>query len=104
MSRDPADQLCRAIRASFEGSAPVEIGETRSRDWWSCTFSGARHSIAFRVLGPAAARATDAFLQGLEDREFDLRGHFLAEIRVVSRYEDANGVSVSLEALTLVAD
>lgn len=104
MSADATTALLRAIEASFAAIADFTVEEIRSRSWVSGTFVGARHELAFRLAGDAAAPLADAFLDGLEEREFDLRGHLLADIRLVAREALAGGVMVRLEALTIESD
>ncbi len=93
-------ELRRALRAYFTslGSA-VTIESSASRPWSSITFHGERHRIALSVPSQAAA---DAFLDGLDDREFILRGHVLADIEATCVKRNPDGdVSVILEALTV---
>ena len=107
MSCDAATALLRAIRPNHLAGFAVE--ELKSRGWASATFTGARHELRLRFEGEDAAAAAERLLDGLSEREFDLRGHLLADIRMVER-EDCVGphgktlVRVALEALTLEAD
>jgi len=104
---DAATALLRALCArfaDFEGTFRVE--ELNSRCWASVTFSGARHHIAFSLAGQGAAAVADAFLSGMEETEFDLQGHILADIAVVGEQRDPAGrlVQLRLEALTVEDD
>jgi hypothetical protein len=104
---DAATALLRALGASFaefEGTFRVE--ELNSRCWASVTFSGARHRIAFSLSGVGAEAAADVFLEGMDETEFDLRGHILADIALVGEDRDASGnrVLVTLDALTVEDD
>jgi hypothetical protein len=92
--------LCESF-ASFEGALRVDA--LSSRGWASVTFSGARHRVTFSLEGAGAAAAADAFLGRLEEAEFDLGGHILADIALVAEERSAAGakVSVTLEALTV---
>lgn len=104
---DAATALLRALGAFFAGfEGSFRIDELTSRSWASVTFSGARHRVAFSLEGDGAAAAADAFLAGMEEADFDLRGHILADIAVVAEERDAVGgkVRVSLEALTVEDD
>jgi len=100
---DATSALLRAV--NFMNFQPVTVEDIRSRSWASATFCGVRHEVSFRLDGEGADIAADAFLEGMEEREFDLRGHILADIALVSRSTTPgpNGpvVRVSLEALTM---
>lgn len=104
MSADAATQFLRFIRANFVTFEDFRIVAFASRNWASATFAGFRHEVTFRVAGAGAGAAVDAFLDGIEEREADLRGYFLADVALVARDDRADGVRVSLEALALVAD
>lgn len=106
MTADAAEALARSLRGQFAGFAgAVEIDEIASRRWASITFTGARHRLSLRLAGAGARAAADAFLDGLGDREFDLKGHVVADIalegEVAQDGEDA--VRLTLEALTVEA-
>jgi hypothetical protein len=90
--------LCR----TFVSFRPT-IEEIRSRSWASVTFAGARHELTMRIAGEGAAAAADDFIQHLEAKEFDLRGHIMADIALVSeeRKDGEDWVRISLEALTV---
>lgn len=107
MTADAAEALARALRGQFAGFAgTVEIDEIASRRWASITFTGARHRLGLRLAGAGARAAAGAFLDGLGEREFNLRGHIVADIalkgEVAADGEDA--VRFTLEALTVEAD
>ena len=100
------DELRRLVRASFAGfDGHFQIEDIESRSWASVTFSGERHTLRLRLRGDEAAAAADAFLGGLTDREFDLDGHVIADIAIVSDERDARGTTVRLgmEVLTVEA-
>lgn len=109
-----ADPLLAPWMAGEAGPALV-IEDFESRPWASLTFSGMRHSIAIRLEGPAdlvaAGRARLASL--LDEPDFGLSGHFLAELALDDRpcdNRDASGeggldgharLAIQLEALTI---
>jgi 2-phospho-L-lactate transferase/gluconeogenesis factor (CofD/UPF0052 family) len=99
---DATTALIDAISVNFVNFAVEDI---RSRSWVSATFSGVRHELTFTAEGEGAQAAADLFLHGLEEREFDLSGHVLADIALVSQSTGAGAqgplVRISLEALTL---
>ena len=96
-------ELKRALRAWFVGvGAAVTFEALASRPWASITFAGERHRLALSLPGPGAQAAVDAFLDGLEEREFALRGHILADIEATGVARDADGpIRLALEALTV---
>jgi hypothetical protein len=102
---DATSALLRAVRGRFEG-LDFTIEEVKSRSWASATFVGARHELSFRIEGERAQQAADAFLKDLDVAEFQLRGHVLADIALVSeeRIDGGASVTVSLEALTVEDD
>ncbi|HYG29807.1 MAG TPA: hypothetical protein VD887_06285 [Allosphingosinicella sp.] len=101
---DAATALLRALCASFsrfDGGFRVE--ELISRGWASVTFSGARHRVVLLLEGQGAGAAADAFLEHMEEVDFDLADHILADIALVGedRNLEADRVRLSLEALTV---
>ena len=106
MIEDSATAFLRALRLRCGDGAPaIRIEELASRSWASAAFCGARHRVVFAIEGAGAGEAADAFLDGMEEAEFDLRGHVLADIALIAaeRAEDGERIRISLEALT-VAD
>jgi hypothetical protein len=96
------DELARALRVHFVHlGAAVAIESLASRPWASVTFSGERHRLILWLPGPGAAAAADAFLDGLAERDFGLRGHILADIVLADRRDEAEQVRLTLEALTV---
>ena len=92
--RDATSSLIGALSVNFVN---LELREIRSRSWASVTFSGVRHDLTMFVSEGEA----DAFLDGLQEREFNLRGHILADIAVVEKSIEADGVLLRLDALTI---
>ena len=104
---DAATAFLRGLCAHFVGfGGTFRIDELSSRSWASVTFSGARHQVAFTLSGAGAGAAADAFLEGMAEAEFDLRGHILADIALSGEERDADGerVQLRLEALTVEED
>jgi hypothetical protein len=101
LTEDASAALVRALRARFVGLADFFLEEMRSRSWASATFAGARHELAFRLEGAGAEAAAADFLATLEAAEFDLRGHVLADIALVSEERSAGRATIRLEALTV---
>jgi hypothetical protein len=96
-------ELRRALRGSFVAlGAAVTFESLISRPWASITFSGERHKLVLCLPGPGAEAAVEAFLDGLADREFALRGHVVADIEATGMERDGDGeVRLMLEALTV---
>jgi len=75
----------------------------QSTEWQSLMFVGERHQFHFRIAGPNSSAAARNLLAGLEEVEFSIPGHIVADIIVVGQPE-ANpdgSVSLALEALTV---
>ena len=98
---DATTAFLRAVRASFSDLAAFVLEEIRSRAWASVTFSGARHELAFRLEGEGAEELAGRFLSSLSTAEFDLRGHILADIALVSEERRPGCARIRLEALTV---
>ena len=84
----------------------ILLTEFRSVDWQSLTFIGERHEFELRVPGPDASVILSRILSGLEDSEFEIPGHLVADIAVVGepRRQLDGSVTVALEALTLAQE
>jgi hypothetical protein len=102
IATNAGEELKRAIAFAFLGRGGVVAFEApRSRPWASITFSGERHVLGLCLRGTDARRAMDAFLDGLGEREFALRGHILIDIAARERSDEADCVRLTLEALTV---
>jgi len=99
-----AEELGRALHGHFVHFAgAVAVEEQACRPWASITFSGERHRLLLSLRGAHAAAAADAFLDGLSEREFVLRGHILADIALIGDEREDDAVRLTLEALTVEA-
>ena len=98
---DAATALLRALRLQFPDTAGYVLEEIKSRGWASVTFTGARHEVAFRLECDGAEAEASRFLSRLEAAEFDLRGHVLADIALVSEERRPGCARIRLEALTV---
>jgi hypothetical protein len=96
-----ATEFLKAIQVSFVSFPRFEVEEIRSRGWASATFTGARHELRFRVEGDGADEAAERFLCDLEAAEFDLRGHIVADLALVSEERRPGFARIALEALTV---
>lgn len=99
-----AAALLRALlsRAGVERNR-ILLTDFRSTDWQSLTFTGERHRIALRIPGPGAEAVADLLVEGLEDAEFAIPGHIVADIAVdggLAEHSDGS-LSLAIEALTV---
>ncbi|WP_164497932.1 hypothetical protein [Sphingosinithalassobacter portus] len=101
MSRGPdvATMLERALAAQARNAGcPVTIVESDWTRWASATFTGARHNI---VLSAPPSPALDTWLAALPEAEFALRGHLVADALVATCRRSQDGVTATIEALTV---
>lgn len=79
------------------------LTEWHSVDWQSLTFTGERHQICLRITGPDSAEGAKRLAAGLEDAEFAIPGHVVADIAVIGepRPEQDGSTTLSIEALTI---
>ena len=98
MSADAGTQLERAlVRSAADAGIALAMVAATATPWASVTFTGARHRFTL-----AAARSTslDAWLAGLAEAEFRLRGHLVADL-VVAGTHTGEPAEITLEALTV---
>jgi hypothetical protein len=98
---DATSALLRALRAALASAGRFVLEGVTSRSWASVTFTGARHEIAFRLEGEQAQASAATFLGRLSAAEFELRGHIVADIAVVSHSIEPGCARIRLEALTV---
>jgi len=94
---DPHNRLVASLIARAGDGARLVHGS--SRPWASVTFSGHVHFVNLSL--PAAA--ADAFLDGLDEADFPLPGHLLADIALAGRRDGEGRALLELEALVLEA-
>ena len=99
-----ASALFRALLA--RGGVPrdrILLTHYRSADWQSLTFVGERHRFGFRIPEAEAEAVALRITDGIEDTEFTIPGHIVADIEVVSplTQEEDGSVTFELEALTI---
>jgi hypothetical protein len=96
--------LLRALLARVGDSRDrILLTEFRSVEWQSLTFVGERHLIALRLVGPDCEDILNRLIPGLEDAEFAIPGHIVADIGLVEppRHVDEGAITLNLEALTI---
>jgi len=103
MSPAAAGLLRSLLRRGGVDRDRILLTEFRSTDWQSLTFIGEQHRIRLRIPQPDAAEITARLVNGLEDCEFSIPGHVVADVAVDGEPQTNNDGSISLviEALTL---
>jgi hypothetical protein len=94
-------QAIRADVVKFRNFTGFVVEEIRSRRWASVTFQGARHELVFRLEGEGAQEAAGRFLSGLDARNFELRGHLVADVSLVAEERRPGFARIRLDALTV---
>lgn len=81
----------------------ILLTEFRSTDWQSLTFTGERHEIRLRIPGPDAGELVGQLTDGLEDAEFAIPGHIVADVAIADGpAAGADGsIQLTVEALTV---
>ncbi len=100
---DAATAFLQAVRVAFVNFGGFVLDEIRSRRWTSVTFQGARHELDFRLEGEGAEEAAERFLSCLDARNFELRGHLLADVSLVAQERRPGFARIRLDALTVEA-
>jgi hypothetical protein len=108
MMRMPLSEAASALLRALLTRAGVSrdrilLSEFRSTDWQSLTFIGERHHIQLRIPGPDADAIVRRMTADLDNVEFGLRGHVVADIILAAPIRcDADGsISVEFEVLTI---
>jgi hypothetical protein len=84
----------------------ILLTEVHTIDWRSLTFTGERHPIQLRVPGPNSTEVVERMCCALEDAEFSIPGHIVADIAVLGapKWSLDGSTSLTIEALTIVSD
>jgi len=98
-ARDPLPRLLTQLLERAGAAATVE--RAASRPWASALFQGRRHAIGLRFTGPGAAERCAAFADGIEEAEWSLAGHFVADISIDDRHPVPGSEWIELSALTI---
>lgn len=80
---------------------PTVVDRATSRPWASALFEGRRHAIRLRFSGPKAQDQKDRLIAGLDEAEWALPGHFVADITVDAHGNADDEPWVQLSALTI---
>lgn len=101
-SRAAAELLRALIARTALDDERITIGRVHSIDWQSLTFIGERHEFSLAITGPDARAALALFRDGLAEVEWQLVGHVVADLVIVSEQAASDGtIVVGIEALTL---
>lgn len=98
-SRDPLPRLLAQLLD--RAGTPANVERATSRPWASALFQGRRHIIRLRLCGPDAAGRRSRFAQGLEEAEWSLPRHFVADITIDDVQSTAGEEWIDLSALTI---
>ena len=96
--------LLRALirRANLDQNR-VLLSDCASVDWQSLTFSGERHVLTLKIIGPDSAVLIGRLTSGVEDAELWTPGHVVADV-AISRPQETRpdgSTEVTIEALTI---
>lgn len=97
--KDPLPRLLAQLLA--RAGEPAVVERATSRPWASALFQGRRHVIAIRLCGPDARERRSAFAAGLEEAEWTLRRHFVADIAIDDIRSAPTEEWIELSALTI---
>lgn len=97
--RDPLPRLLAQLMERAGG--PATVDRATSRPWASALFQGRRHAITLRITGADAAARRARFLDGIEEAEWSLTGHFVADITADSHHSAPDEEWIELSALTI---
>ena len=103
MSRPASALLAALIERAGVDRDRILLSEFRSVDWHSLTFVGERHLIRLRIPEPGADAVHARLTEGIGEAEFELGGHFVADIGVQGEpvRADDGALTVTIEALTV---
>ena len=85
------------------GASP-EVECIWARPWASMSVAGARFCFALWFEGPLSQDHIQALTHGLENTEFDLGEHILADIITTTQAISSAGGTIEFEALILAND
>ena len=103
LSRAASGLLRALLERIGDQSDRILLSEIQSVDWQSLTFTGETHLMRLRVPGPNADIIAGQLTDGIEDAEFSIPGHFVADIAVAGAPIRAldGSVTLAIEALTI---
>ncbi len=103
MSRAASGLLRALLERAVGESDRILLSDVRSLDWQSLTFTGETHLMTLRVCGPGAERIVGQLTDGIQDAEFAIPGHLVADILVAGVPVVAldGSLTLAIEALTV---
>lgn len=96
---DPLPSLLAQLLAL--AGEPTTVERAVSRPWASALFEGRRHLIRLHVHGEDYLMRSLMLMAVLTDAEWQISGHFVADITVDNGDVDNKGVWLDLSALTI---
>lgn len=96
---DPLPRLLAQIL--LRAGADAKIERAASRPWASALFQGRRHVVMVRIGGSDTEEPAHRFTDGIEDAEWELKGHFVADMTVDDSIACPGGHLIELSALTI---
>ena len=97
-----SDPLPRLLAQLIDRAGmPSTIERAVSRPWASALFQGRRHVISLRLAGADAAERRARFAAGLEEAEWILHRHFVADICIDDSRSEGEEEWLELSALTI---
>lgn len=103
MSPAAAGLLRSLLRRAGVERDRILLTEFRSIDWQSLTFIGEQHKIRLRIPGPDSAEIAARLVNGIEEADWAIPGHVVADIALAGdpeRQGDGSTI-IELEALTV---
>ena len=103
MSPAAAGLLRSLLRRAGVERDRILLTEFRSTDWQSLTFIGEQHKIRLRIPGPDSAEIAARLVNGIEEADWGIPGHVVADIALAGdpeRQGDSSTI-IELEALTV---
>ena len=97
--QDPLPRLLAQLIS--RAGEPASIERAMSRPWASALFQGRQHVITLRIKGPDAKERRARFAEGLEEAEWTLPRHFVADITIDGGRSASEEEWVELSALTI---
>jgi hypothetical protein len=103
MSPAAAGLLRELVRRGGVDRDRILLTEFRSTDWQSLTFIGEQHRIRLRIPAPGAADIAARLVNGLDDSEFSIPGHVVADIALADepQLREDESIALTIEALTV---
>ena len=108
MNRLPMSAAAAALLRALIARAGIPrdrilLTDVRSTDWQSLTLVGERHQLHLRIAGENSFGAAQRMCADLEDAEFHIHGHIVADIALVGEpaRADDGSTALAIEALTI---